>query len=821
MNALLQDVRYAFRGLLQNRGFTLVAVLTIGIGIGANTTVFSWLNALLLDPVPGAAAAQRIVGVENVAANGAPLTTSYRDYTDFRTHLRSFDRISLTTPLALAVGDDDHSQRTWGEMVSGNYFDMMRLQPAAGRFFAGPELDDTQNVHQVAVIGYSYWKNQYGLNRSAIGSTIRINRTPFTIIGVAPERFHGSQAGLSFDLWLPVTMYGQVTHTGTWMLRDRQTRNFLCFGRLRDGVTIEQARSEVRTLAHRMSILDADTNAGVDATVLPLWQGHFTAQSVILAPVAILMGASAVLLLIVCANLANLLLARATGRRREFGVRLSLGAAPSRLSRLLLTETLLLALAGAAAGLLIASWLGGTLGWLMPKAAFPSVLQPSLDVGVLLFTTALAAAVTVLAGVAPAINAARADVNEILKESGRGSASGRRASRLRAPLVVCEVALSVVALVGAGLFLKSFAQSSAIRPGFEPAGVALARFDFSSAGYTAAQTDSFCRRLREALERHPGITMASYDDSPPLGLTGPNWEPLQVEGYTPGRNESMKINRDMVSPGFFAAMKIPLLEGRDFDLRDAAPTPTEPRQRVMIVNREFARRFFPGQDPIGHKVQGWGAWFTVVGVVENSKYHTLTEAQQPFFYIPIRQIYRPEYGTTFEVRTAGPVSQAVAAIRSEAAALDPALMLFDNMSLEEYIAGSLYGQKVGAVLLNVLGAVALLLAAFGLYSVMAYSVAQRTGEIGIRMTLGAQPLHLMAMVLRQGLTLALIGLALGVFAAAALAHLAAAALFSVSTVDPAVYAGAAAFTVAIALLAAGVPAWRALRVDPMTALRSE
>jgi predicted permease len=820
MNLFSRDLRFALRGLLNKKGFTAVVVLTIGIGIGANTTVFSWMQALLLNPLPGAAQPERVVAVENVAANGDPLTTSYLDYCDFRDHLQSFEALSIARGFALAVGDDQRAQRVWGEMVSGSYFDAMHVQPEIGRFFSGDERDDTQNVHAVAVISHGYWSTHYGLDRSAIGATLRINRTPFTIIGVAPEGFHGSQTGLDLEMWVPVTMYGQLTHTGTWMLRDRNTRNYMVLGRLKPGVTIEQARAETQALAKRMAVLDADSNQGVGAQVLPLWKGHFMPQAILLAPISILMGAGCLVLLIVCANVANLLLARATSRQKEFGIRLALGAGPARLAKQLLIEALLLALAGSAVGLAIASWLGGSLRWLLPTVAAPALLQPRLDGGVLLFTMALAFGVAILAGIAPALNAARANTNDILKESGRSAAAGLHSQRLRGLLVICEVALAVVALVGAGLLVRSFQQARAIRPGFDPDGVALARFNFSTAGYNAEQTDAFCRRLRQGLEQMPGVSAVSYDDSPPLGFAGGSWEALEIEGYNPGRNENMKIYRDLVAPGYFALMKIALLSGRDFDLRDVG-TPVNPPPKVMIVNQEFVRRFFAGRNPIGRKVHGWGQWFTVVGVAANIKYHQLTEGAQPFFYIPIRQVFRPEYGLMFHVRTSGPVADAMAAIRRQTAAIDPALTIFESAPLTEYISASLFGQKVGAVLLSVLGGVGLLMAALGLYSVMAYSVAQRTGEIGIRMTLGAEPSDVMRMVLRQGLGFALTGLAVGLVAAAVLARLGSAVLVSVSAVDPTVYASAAVFTLTIALLSAAIPARRALRVDPMVAMRCE
>ncbi len=821
MTTFKQDLRYAVRGVLRNRGFAVVAILTIGVGIGVNTTVFGWMQALLLNPLPGAGDPDRVVAVESVAANGDPLTTSYPDYRDFRDHLRSFQAIGLIQPAALAIGEGERTQRVWGELVSGNYFDLMKVRPEIGRFFSTAESDDTQNVHAVAVISHAFWKNRYNLDPGAIGGTLRINRTPFTIIGVAPAAFHGSDSGLEFQIWVPATMYGQLTHTGTWMLQDRNTRNFVMLARLKPGLRVEQARGEARSLAARLAVLYPNTNQGVGAEVLPQWKGHFTPQAVLLAPISILMAAGCLLLLIVCANMANLLLARATGRQREFSIRLAMGASPRRLGQQLLTETLLLALGGAAAGLAIASWLGGSLRWLLPKVASPAILQPELDTGTLVFTTAIAFVVALIAGTAPALAASRSNVNDVLKDGGRGSAAGLHSGRLRGPLVVAEVALAVIALVGAGLFLKGFQKARAIHPGFDAQGVALARFDFSSAGYDAQQTDAFCRRLRDRLERTPGVTAVAYDDSPPLGFQGGNWEPLQIEGYQPGRSENMKINRDMVSPGYFALMKIPVLAGRDFDDADYSTSLHNDavHRKVMIVNQEFARRFFAGRDPIGRKVRGWGEWFTVVGVVGNIKYQRLTEAPRPFFYIPIRQVYRPEYGLTFHVRTTVPPALAISDVRREAAALDPGLTMSDSMAMTEYISASLYGQKVGAILLNVLGALGLLMAALGLYSVMAYSVAQRTGEIGIRMALGAKPRDMMLLVLRQGLAFAAAGLVVGSLLAALLTRAIASVLVSVSSADPSVYAVAGAVTIAIALLSAAIPAWRALRVDPMVALR--
>jgi predicted permease len=816
MNTFLRDLRYGLRTLTRNPGFAAVAVLTIGIGIGASTTIFSWMRPMLLNPLPGATQAERIVAIENMAPDGEPITTSYLDFRDFRDNLKL---VSLVTARVgnvnvFSVGDVPRTTQVWGEMVSGGFFDMLGIQPDAGRFFSDAERDDAQNAHAVVVISHSYWKNHYHSDRSAIGASLRINSTPFTIIGVAPEGFHGTRLGLDYEMWMPLTMYGQLTHTGTWMLRDRNARYFMMYARLAPGVSMEQARAEVQALANRMAVADADSNQGIGATVLPVWQSHFGTQSILLTPITILMGASGVVLLIVCANLANLLLARATGRLKEFSVRLAMGARPMRLIQQLLTETLLLAVVGSVCGLELANLLGGALRWLLPAVASPAILQPPLDGQVLAFTMALAFGVAILAGLAPALHASRANVNEMLKEGGRSGSSGGHSHRLRGLLVTSEVALAVVALVGAGLFLKSFQTARSMDPGFKPEGVALARFDFSTAGYDARQTDSFCRRLREELERQPGVRAVSYDDSAPLGFSGGNWETLEVEGYVPGSNENMKIYRDLVSPGYFETMKIPLVDGRDFDLRDDATS-----LKVMIVNQEFVRRFLANRSVIGRKVHGWGEWFTVVGVAKDSKYHRVTESPQPYFYIPIRQIFRPEYGLTFDVRTSGSVNEAIAALRREAGAIDPALTIFDAQPMTEYVAASLFGAKIAASLLSVLSGLGLLLAAIGLYSVMAYAVVQRTGEIGIRVTLGAQPRDIMRLVVRQGIGFALVGLIVGSLAAGALARVVAAMLVGVGPADPLVYAAATGFTVFVTLASAAIPAWRALRVDPAVALR--
>jgi predicted permease len=816
VNAFLKSMRHTWRAVCSASTVALIAILTIALGIGENTTIFGWMRSLLLNPLPGAAEPDRIVAIENTAPDGTPITTSYLDFRDFRDNLHLVNFVTAYRGYAFSVGDAPHTERVWGEVASGGIFDMLGIQPEAGRLFSAEERDDAQNAHAVVVISHSYWASHYHSEPSAIGAILRINCTPFTIIGVAPREFHGLHAGLDYSFWVPLTMYGQLTHTGTWMLEDRNTRNYMLLARLAPGVTPQQAHAEVQALANRMAAADRDSNEGIGATVLPVWKSHFGTQAMLLTPVSILMAAGGVVLLIVCANLGNLLLVRTTNRQKEFSVCMALGATPRQIAAQLFFEVSLMALAGSLGGLLLSWWLGDALRWLLPAVAGPAMLQTPLDVPVFAFSAALALVVAVVAGLVPALHASRSNINSVLKQGGRTGMTGVPTQRLRGLLVISEIALAVVALVGAGLFLKSLQSARAVDPGFSPDGVALAQFDFSTSGYTAQEVDNFCRRLHGRLQQLPGVVGVSYDDSPQLGFHGGNWETLEVRGYVPGRNENMKIYRDLVSPGYFDSMKIPLLEGRDFDWRDDSTS-----QRVMIVNQEFVRRFIPKRQVIGTEVHGWGEWFTIIGVAQDSKYHSVTEGPQPYFYIPIRQIFRPEYGLTFHVRTSGSVTEAIGTLRRETAVIDPSLTIFDAQPMTEYIAASLFGAKIAAILLGVLSAVGLLLAAMGLYGVLAYSVAQRTQEIGLRVALGAERVHVLGLVLRQGLELTFLGIIVGGLSAFALTRSLSSFLFGVKPDDAPTFVTVVLVLSVVALFACYIPARRALRVDPLVALRYE
>ena len=829
MEALWNDLKSGLRMLGKNPGFAAVAILTVGIGIGTTTSVYTWIQAVLVNTLPGAGDPNRVVALESLTPSGEWVPTSYLDFRDIRDNVKSTESMSVTAPMALAVGDDKNVERSWGEAVSGNYFDLLRVKPLIGRFFSREERGDDQNAHPIVVISYQLWKNQYRFDPAVLGSTLRINRNQYQIIGVAPRDFVGSMPGLAFDMWVPASMLRQLTPGGEWMLRDRKDRMFRVLARLSPSVSLAQARDEVQNFARYMDHVNADTSDGMSATLLPLWKSHYGISDSLIAPLGILIAACGVVLLIACANVANLLLVRAASRQKELSIRLALGARRSRLARQLLTESLLVASGGAIAGLLLAGWLGDGLRWLVPSASAPNLVRPPMNAGVLLFAVALTLLVSVIAGLAPAIQSAWSESNDMLKEAGRTAMASVRSQRVRGFFVTAEVALAVVALIGAGFFVRSFQLARAIQPGFDPSHVAISEMSLSAAGYDAAQADAFCRRLREALEKQPGAQAVSYGDYIPLSVSAGSWEDLKIKGYVPASGENMKIYRNLIAPGYFDAMKIPLIEGRDFNWQDGPTGKLAPdfggalmdTGNVMIVSQEFVRRFLPNRNPLGQQVQGWGRWFTIVGIVEDSKIYRLTENPPPYFYVPIQQVYRPEMGLKFFVRSQAPLNDAVAALRREARAIDPAVPVFNAMPLEEYIAGSLFPQRIAASLLGTLSSIALLLAAVGLYSVMAYSVARRTNEIGIRMALGAKHPDVLRLIVGESLGLAVPGLVIGSVLALALARLASTSLVRVSPSGPSIYGAAALFTIIVTLCAAAAPAMRAAQVDPMTALRRE
>ena len=816
MEALASDLRYAVRQLLKSPGFATVAVLSLALGIGANTAVFSWIDAIVLRPLPGVDD-RGLMAFETVAPSGDPVpTTSYPDYQDYRDHLALLSGLAMAQPAPLGLGDRDHVDRVWAEMVSGNYFAVLGVKAALGRTFLPEEYGDRPNAYPVTVISDALWRRRFQADPAIAGKIVRVNGHALTVVGVAPPDFRGTMPGLAFDLWVPTVMRPQLNGIGEWMLRDRKTRDLHGLARLRPGIRIEQARAEIAGLARELARAHPYENGGMTATVLPLRQASGGPQSVLLLPLQILMAACGALLLIICANLANLLLARAVGRSRELGVRVALGAGRWRLARQLLTESLLLAALGAVAGVPLALALGRSLETLLPRSGLPFHLDLRLNAQVMAFTLLLAIAAALLAGLYPVLHACRASLQETLAEGGRGASAAVRTRRMRSLLVVGEVALALVTLIGAGLFARSFERARQIDPGFDARGVLVSQFYLDTSGYSLAQRQQFCLRLRERMQASPRVTAVAYADSVPLGFEGGSWEDLTIEGYVPDRDENMKLYRNVVTPGFFDLLRVPFLDGRDFSERDDERT-----LPVMIVNHAFVQQFFARRNPLGRRVWGWGKWFTVVGVVKDSKYKAINEKPRPYFFVPFRQVYRQDRAVAFYIRTAGDANALIPALRRQVRLMDPNVGTYDAMPLTEYIGASLYPVKVAAILLGALGTWCLALAALGLYGVLAYTVSQRIHEVGIRMALGARPADVVRLVVGQAMLLVAYGLAVGTAAAAGLTRLVGSALVGISAGDPGVFLGAALILGTVAALASFVPAQRAAGVDPVVALRHE
>jgi predicted permease len=814
----MQDIRLGLRMLKSSPGFTAVAVLTLALGIAVNSTVFSWIDAVLLHPFPGVHQLQNLALIETVTPSGEYLvSTSYLDYKDYRDNLKQVSGVAIGRFTPLSVGDKGRTERAWAELVSANYFDVLDVKPVLGRTFLPEEGRDREGGYPVAVISSRMWQNRFHGDPKVLGRTIRLNRHELTIIGVAPREFHGSLVGVVFDVWMPVTM-ATAMGTGNGTLHYRATRDITStIIRLKPGVTIEQAGAEVAAMARRLSAMYPDTNRGVDAQVTPVWKGHLGAQGMLLKPLRILMAVCLLLLLIVCANVANLLLARAVSRQKEFGIRLALGVQRARLARQLLTETLLLAGAGAVVGVLLVMWMGQSLVSLMPAMDIPFDFGGGLNLPTLGFTVVIVVVATLLSGTVPALVSARADLNEMLKEGGRGGGAGTRSHRLRGLLVTAEVALAMVALIGAGLFFRSFQNASGAQPGFDMTNLSMSQFYLSNAGYSGQEQHLFCRKLQERMQSQPGVIGMTYSDVIPLAMPGDSspYHHLEVDGYVPAPNEQMILHRATVPPGYFKLMGIRLLEGRDFTDMDG-----EGKPMVIIVNETFARRFFRGQDPIGRKVRVERNLATVIGLVKDSKYHRLIEAPLPFFYIPFDQWFRPGLNFAVLLKTSGDPLRLTPVLQREALALNPDAV-FHSSRMADATSSSLYAQRVAATLLSAVGLVCVALAAIGLYCVMSYAVSQRTQELGIRMALGAKPNKVLALVVSEGLRLAAPGLVAGVAAALAAARLVSGMLFQVSAADPATFAAAAACLALVAPVASYLPALRATRLDPMRALRCQ
>lgn len=815
----MHDLRAAFRVLKSAPGFSVVAILTLALGIGTTTTVFSWIERVLLNPLPGVAEPQRIVALETRTPAGDLIDTSYPDFRDYQSQAKSFSHLLVHKERPLNLGTGAAAERVWAELVSGNFFDALGIRPRHGRFFLSADHPDDPAALPVVVISESLWRRRFAADPAIVGRTIKLNQQDFTVIGVAPVTFLGAFNGLAFDVWVPIGAHARLLGPSRW-LETRGWHSLHTLGRLAPGATLESARAELATISAQIAAAHPDRPAGVGLAVMPVIASKDGVHRELAKPLLLLLGVAGLLLLLVCANLSNLILLRASTRQREMCIRQALGAGGWRLLRQLLAESLLLSAAGALAGLLLTWWMSDLLRQFLPDATLPISLTADLSGRVLLLALVLSTATALVAGLAPALWAARANLIDVLRASGRAATQLPRAEFFRRALVVAQVAVALVTLACATLAAKSFHAAKHAHPGFEASGVLLAALKLDTSGYTRADASAFLDRLQLRLAALPGIASVALAEHVPLGLANGGWEEVAVPGYAATPQEDLRVYRNLVSPHYFSLMRIPLLRGREFTDADKRGAPL-----VAIVNETFARRYFGTSDALGRTFSLWGQRvLTVVGVSRDTKISSIGESARPYFYLSLPQFLSAGTGLAIHLRVADAQTDPLLhlpALRNAVRELDPNVPLFEAVTLEDYTSAARFAQKTAASLLGVLSAIALALTSLGLYGVLAFSVAQRTPEIGVRLALGAAPGDIARLVLTRGAVLVGLGLLLGLLAAIATARLLAALLYGVAPFEPALLAVAILPILLAAFIACWLPARNAARVDPLIALRSE
>lgn len=814
LHSFLEDVRFGARMLLRAPGVSLLALLCLTVGIGANAAVWSWIEGILLRPFPAVAHQERMLalagtyrGAAGEAGNSQGL--SWPDFLDLRQNCTLFDAFIADRIMSTNLGIGNRAQRAAGSVVSANYFDALGVRPILGRGFE-PAEETGRNAHPVMVISYQLWKERFHSEPAIIGKTQLLNGVRHTIVGVAPKGFFGTFVGWPIQFWVPASM--QETFDPPYQLEDRSGRWIEGFVRLKPGVTPQQAQSEISAVARRLQAAYPGSNRGRGIKLFPLWQTPFNAAGVLLPTLGIALAVVVFVLLIACANVSNLLLARGLARRHEMTVRFAVGARRARLLHQLLTEALLLATLALAGGLLFAYWCRNLLVSLLPtRGAVTMNLPGQIDWRVLALSAGLCLLSTVLFGTLPAIQASQVDLAVALKEeSGSIVGAGRRAL-LRSGLVLVQVALSFALLVETALLLQSMRNMQNISPGFSDR-VLTTYVDMFAAGYDEPRARNFEDQLIDRLQAVPGVQSAAFSRVMPFGYQGYSSAPIAVDGYASSPDEPPALNYDEIGPGYLATIGIPLHAGREFTRAD-----DEAAQPVAIVNQAMAAKYWGARDPVGSRLEIKGRWLTVVGVAENSKYRTLTEPATPFFYVPIRQ---SAAGQVLTMRTSLPPQALALTLAHEIHALDQNLAPGEVVTMGEEVARTMAPQRVALLMLTIFGVLALVLAGVGLYGIMSYKVSQSRRELGLRMALGACPSDLLRLVLTHGLALTASGVLLGTAVALASSRLLGYLLYRVSPRDPLAFATALLVMAMAALTACWVPAWRAARIDPVRALRS-
>lgn len=808
MTALFGEFRYALRTLAKAPGFAIIAILTLALGIGANSTIFSWINSTLLNPIPGVAHASDYVELTaGPAGDNAPL--SFPDYEDLRERNRALSSLIAYSLWSVDLTGNAKPQRVWGMFASENYFDALGVHPILGRGFL-PVEGTKAGAAPVVLISYRLWQAYFGGDPSVIGQTIHINKRPFSVVGVTPEVFQGTQSGLRADMWLPVMMAPQFVADN--ILSDRSAHWMMTIGHLNSGVTREQAQAQLNALYGQLAKQFPESHKDRDSLILhPLWRAPFSANYYLRTILFLLIAVSGVVLLLACANVANLLLVRGVGRRREMAIRLSVGATRWRLVRQLLAESLLLALSGGLIAMLLTVWTSGTLANFVPPMEIPVSMSIHVDRSVLFATFLISLVTGLIFGALPALRASKLAPAAVLKEESASASGTRSKARLSSVLVIAQIAMSMLLLVCAGLFIRSFRLAQAFNPGFNPHNVLLNSYDLGGIGYDKKSGTEFHRQVLAKLQAIPGVQSVALATWVPLGFTN-SVTTIEPEDYIPRPHESMDMDFVVTSPRYLSTMQIPLVAGREFAFSD-----TDRTQPVAIVNQEFARRYWPNADPLGKRLRRGSQSFTVVGIAHNSDTDHLNQKPKPLVYLPLFQTYNP--AVAIHARVIGNPLAYAPAVQNAIHQLDADLALFDLFTLDSRIELNTTDARIGGVFVGLFGILALVLAAIGVYGVLAYTTRLRTHEIGIRIALGAEPRDVFGLILRNGAVLAASGIVIGLAASLVLTRALSSLLFSVSTTDPLTFAAVATLLLVVALLACYLPAHRAMRTDPLVALR--
>lgn len=814
METLLQDVRFGVRRLLKSPGFSIVAILSLALGIGANTAIFSLVNMVLFRSLP-VPEPKQLVAVNSMGKDGEMSAHSYLNYVDFRDRNEVLSGLLAYRFSPMSLGVNGHNEKVWGFQVSGNYFDVVGVKPVVGRGFL-PEEDKTRLSHPVAVISYSLWQKRFGGTAGIIDSEILINGKKFKVVGVAPAGFKGTEFVYTPEVYVPFAMQRWIEPESDW-LDNRSNQNLFIVGRLKPGVTTGQAEASLNLVAAQLARDYPSENEGMKISLTPPGLILPQIRNAMLGISAVLMALVGLVLLIACTNLANLLLARATERAKEIAIRLSIGASRARIIRQLLTESVLLALVGGLMGVLLAGWIIDLIISLKPPADIPVTLELHLDWRVLMFSVIVSVITGILFGLVPALQATKTDLVPALKDIA--SQSGARRSWLRSSLVVAQIAVSLLLLVAAGLTLRALQQLRTINPGFNPENALTMSFDLSLQGYNSENGNQLRKQLLNRIQSLPGVQSASVTDFMPLSMNY-NGTSIFIEGQPVERgvNAPNAMNAD-VGLKYFESIGTPLLAGRDLNELDQ-----EGKTRSVVVNETFARKFFPGANPnenaLGKRfrTRPEGNPWEIVGVAKDGKYWSIGEDQRAFVWFPLAD--QLSFNSLIVRTTANPEST-VGAIRNEFRNLDPNLPVTNVITMKEHMNLSLFPARAVAALLAAFGLLALTLAAIGIYGVMSYSVAQRTREVGIRMALGAQRGDVLRMILRQGMKLAAIGMIIGLVSALVLTRLLSNLLYGVSATDVVAFAGVTLLLAVVVVLACLIPASKAAKVDPMIALRYE